>query len=372
MCTTVFLPPPGEDRSHSVKTYHKSLQDFVESPERCGELYLHHDERQTLDKERFRRVIKEKGPHTSVIESDREFFVSHFLHRLPDGVARFLVNDNLLCDARWWIDRFLDATDKQDNELGGGLFIAISRGRARTGTLNFAVIWQDSEHPEALAFAWRQFLSSFYCDSSAILPFVSSSHSPSQSIRDTVDFRVRVQAASGAYCDPKSMTEPLYTTYVYKVEHGREIAAIQRRDWHCKADGAGGLRVEGGLAPRGDRRPGVNTIRRYVRRAAACNGDYVCRRSRYFAIGPLDSPYRLEGMYLLMAPFLRSIGVHWDQETSERRRLDNGLRARRWRQGEIFSDLLRQRLGALNPYQPRRYIEIDIAASAPDCQFCRQ
>ncbi|KAF6756433.1 hypothetical protein DFP72DRAFT_1066784 [Ephemerocybe angulata] len=139
----IFLPPPGDDRSHPIKTYHKSLQDFVEAPERCGELYLHHDERQTLDKERFRRVLKgqihyltpwfysptdiicytEKGPHISVIESDRELFVSHFIWRLPD-LARLLVNDNLLCDARWWIDRFLDANEKEDgpnNQLICGL-----------------------------------------------------------------------------------------------------------------------------------------------------------------------------------------------------------------------------------------------------------
>ncbi|KAF5336483.1 hypothetical protein D9611_006686 [Ephemerocybe angulata] len=117
----LFLPPP-EDRQSPIRVYHKSLHDFLTTRNSTlVSVFIkiygppHQWPRNSVG--RVFRIIQNKGPVIpACTQQDHEEFLAHFLSISIAFWSRVKTSEDkrifLSSDARWWIDRYLDADER--------------------------------------------------------------------------------------------------------------------------------------------------------------------------------------------------------------------------------------------------------------------
>ncbi|TEB24112.1 hypothetical protein FA13DRAFT_1391407 [Coprinellus micaceus] len=131
--TSLIAIPPPDDTLSPITIYHKSLIDFLSSPNRCGDLHVEKEVYESFMAHKIVAVLKDKGPTHPLPPPELDIFLVTFfrLNLLtpsgdPGGAistcsARFLsfLSDSLKaelasCDVAWWTDICLSVLASYD------------------------------------------------------------------------------------------------------------------------------------------------------------------------------------------------------------------------------------------------------------------
>ncbi|KAJ3528244.1 hypothetical protein NMY22_g9489 [Coprinellus aureogranulatus] len=84
LASLLSIPPPNRRQDTPITLYHKSVVDFLSSEARCGELFIHADNRKSFPTERCVSVLRNKGPKVPLsVEYNLNQFLATFLTLCP-------------------------------------------------------------------------------------------------------------------------------------------------------------------------------------------------------------------------------------------------------------------------------------------------